>query len=260
MSAGHTFFLDGTGPCSRAIVVSYFARASDNDTVTGTDRDERHLLRPDPAVPQGLPGGREPGRRASSRIAGAVAARTTRRPLRSSSGASWRARSRRARPRQNRGREVPAGRRLSGTHAGSAEGAREGGQWPGQIIVPRGPGRPDDEGHRRHLEAAARVDGGCRTEAPGARDPKNALAAGAAGAGEPAARRRGLTATCGCACAWTASREAAGGGGSGRSAAADELADLFPARGRQAAQPVRDVHGRASSNRPTTRSTKCSSG
>ena len=53
----------GTGPAARRRRVVLRARHRRRHGHGPEERDKRHLLRPDPAVPQGLPGGREPGRR-----------------------------------------------------------------------------------------------------------------------------------------------------------------------------------------------------
>ena len=62
VTAGHTIYLEELG-LKPGDFVSYYAKATDNDGPAGEDRDERHLLRPDPAVPQGLQAGAVDGRR-----------------------------------------------------------------------------------------------------------------------------------------------------------------------------------------------------
>jgi hypothetical protein len=70
VSAGHTIYLEELG-LQPGDFVSYFAKATDNDSVPGP-HVERHLLRADPAVPQGLQGGAVAGgrRRRRRRTAG----------------------------------------------------------------------------------------------------------------------------------------------------------------------------------------------
>ena len=53
----HTIYLEELG-LKPGDFVSYYAKATDTDGVQGAeDRDERHLLRADPAVPEGLQAG-----------------------------------------------------------------------------------------------------------------------------------------------------------------------------------------------------------
>ncbi|MCK7469568.1 MAG: hypothetical protein MZU95_01260 [Desulfomicrobium escambiense] len=245
--------------CSRATSCRTTRARPTTTTVTGAKTvDERHLLPPDPAVPQGLPRGREPGRRPAGRTSAAAAGATTRRRSPSSSGASCRARSTSCATATKVGRrEVPAGRRVPRADAGPADASARRG-WPAQIMARVAQAEPtmmkDIAGHSG---GRGRVDGGRRAAAAGAR-PEGRAAGRAAGAREPAARGGSLPRRARAHGPAAAAAEAAAAAGGRR--AADELADLFQLEAGQAAQPVRDVPAAASSSRPTTRSTRCWSG
>ena len=92
MSAGHTIYLEELG-LKPGDFVSYYAKATDNDAVAGReDDDERHLLRADPAVQEGLQAGAVAGAAAAAAAAAgsrsascrSSSARSSRRPSTSS--------------------------------------------------------------------------------------------------------------------------------------------------------------------------------